>query len=451
MFTAAKRQQLKARIALVGPQKSGKSFTALRWAMVLAADDKSRGGSGRVALIESESRSARKYVGYTPDGIPFEFDTCELSDYSPESYTQAILYAGQQGYSVLVLDSLTHAWSGPGGALTLVDQLAEKSRSKNKFTDGWKYVTPMHQAMISSFLASPCHIIATMRSKMKYALEKNDKGVHEPKKLGIGPIQRNDIGYEFDIIGDLNSDHVLHIPSSRCAAVEGMYAVKPGAAEVKPIIDWLNEGEVPPAGTYTANEADIIKIAKARIGATKAAADKPAGGKRKTAKQLIEEAAAAAALAAGGQTVDTATHASSTSTVQQPAVQAGPAAAVTPQPPEPAKPAAPVVATTAAPPVQPIKTTLPIDAIPQGGSTAHSEVMSDIIDEPRKKRITDLAIKIKDWQPDIVSRISAKVVQLGHSEGKIKDLTKAEADAVAAKLESMLTSHDLELRVSQGG
>ena len=56
MFQRATKRKLKARIALDGPAGSGKSYTALRFAHALA------GHSGRVAVIDTEYRSASKYT-----------------------------------------------------------------------------------------------------------------------------------------------------------------------------------------------------------------------------------------------------------------------------------------------------------------------------------------------------------------------------------------------------
>ena len=79
MFRPATKLKLKARIALDGPAGSGKSYTALRFAHALA------GPSGRVAVIDTEYRSASKYTGEAPDGHPFTFDVCELEHYAPST------------------------------------------------------------------------------------------------------------------------------------------------------------------------------------------------------------------------------------------------------------------------------------------------------------------------------------------------------------------------------
>lgn len=240
MFRPATKLKLKARIALDGPAGSGKSYTALRFAHTLA------GPSGRVAVIDTEYRSASKYTGEAPDGVPFAFDVCELEHYAPSTYTNVIREAGKAGYDVLVIDSLSHAWDGTGGALDQVDRKAAASRSGNSFA-AWRDVTPMHREMVETILACPAHVIVTMRSKMGYEMETDERGKVKPVKIGLKPIQREGVEYEFDVVGDMDLDHMLLVSKSRCSALDGARAVKPGAAFIQPLLTWLSEGVETPA------------------------------------------------------------------------------------------------------------------------------------------------------------------------------------------------------------
>lgn len=238
MFKKATREKLKARIAIDGPAGSGKSYTALRFAFALA------GPKGRVAVIDTEHRSASKYQGESPDGIPFEFDTCELEHYAPTTYTGVIREAGKAGYDVLVIDSLSHGWEGTGGALDQVDRAASRSKSGNSFA-AWRDVTPQHREMVETILACPCHVIATMRSKMAYEMETDAKGKVKPVKVGLKPIQREGVEYEFDVVADMDIDHLLTVSKSRCPALDGAKASKPDAVFLAPFVSWLAAGADP--------------------------------------------------------------------------------------------------------------------------------------------------------------------------------------------------------------
>lgn len=234
MFKPATREKLKLRMALCGPSGSGKTYTALRSAFALA------GPGGKVAVIDTEHRSASKYQGDSPDGFPWQFDVCELEHYAPSNYTQVIKEAGRLGYDVIVIDSLSHAWEGVGGALDQVDSKAKKSG--NSFT-AWADVTPQHRDMVEAILSAPCHVIVTMRSKMDYAMEKDEKtGKTLVKKIGMAPIQRQGMEYEFDVVCDLDQDHLLVVSKSRCSEVDGQRVSKPGPAFMEPVKRWLNTG-----------------------------------------------------------------------------------------------------------------------------------------------------------------------------------------------------------------
>src|SRR4051812_12869061 len=99
VFKKALREQARARVAIDGPAKAGKSFTALRLAFALGR---------KVAAIDTEFGSLSKYAGASPDGEgPFDFDVVELKKFAPDQYIAAIHDAESSGYEVLVIDSLS--------------------------------------------------------------------------------------------------------------------------------------------------------------------------------------------------------------------------------------------------------------------------------------------------------------------------------------------------------
>lgn len=254
-FSKATRKALKGRIAIDGPSGSGKTFTALRMAFSIVAPGK------RVVVISSESGAVEKYVGLAPDGTIWDFDIGYLPDFSPDTYTKAIFAAGKAGYDVIVIDSLSHAWAGEGGALELVDRAASKSQSQNTYF-AWRDITPMHNRMLEAIVRSPAHIIGTMRSKTEYVIE-NVGGKSVPKKVGMSPIQRAGMEYEFDLYCSMNLDHVCFVSKTRCPALDGMMQVKPGAEFIEPFGKWLAEGVSVPDGYYSADEADMKKLEQA--------------------------------------------------------------------------------------------------------------------------------------------------------------------------------------------
>jgi hypothetical protein len=190
-FQKAKREAAVIRAAVCGPSGSGKTHSSLLLARGLA------GENGSIALIDTERRSASLYADIC------DFDTAGLDPpYTPKRYKDLIRQAAG-AYDVLVIDSLSHAWMGQGGVLDM--QGAAASRMPNSYV-AWREVTPEHNSLVDTILGCPCHVIATMRSKTAYEMQQNDKGKMVPVKLGMQPIQRDGLEYEFTIVWDLSVD-----------------------------------------------------------------------------------------------------------------------------------------------------------------------------------------------------------------------------------------------------
>lgn len=225
MFQKATKSQSRLRFALFGPSGSGKTFTALTVASAL----------GKVAVIDTERGSASKYADL------FDFDVLELSTYAPDKYVEAIHEAEQAGYDVIVIDSLSHAWNGVGGVLEMVDKTAKRSQSNNSYT-AWRDVTPQHNALVDAITGSSLHVIATMRSKTEYVMEPNEKGKMQPRKVGLAPVQRDGMEYEFDVCGEMTIDNELLISKSRCFDLSGAVISKPTVEVGNTLKAWLSDG-----------------------------------------------------------------------------------------------------------------------------------------------------------------------------------------------------------------
>lgn len=237
-FKKAVKEQAKLRLALCGLAGAGKSFSAQAIADGLAKLIRTFGGPGRVAVIDSERGSASLYADR------FEFDVCELEDtFSPLAYVERMKEAAREGYDIVIVDSLSHAWSGKGGALDQKDQAA--ARGGNSWT-AWRDVSPKHNALVDALLNYPGHVIATMRVKMEHVQEvENGKTVI--KKVGLAAVQREGMDYEFTLVGDIDHSHTLKISKSRLHGVVdvGDQIEKPGAEFAGRIFNWLMDGAKP--------------------------------------------------------------------------------------------------------------------------------------------------------------------------------------------------------------
>lgn len=231
-FQKATKKKSKLRLTFDGPAGSGKTFSSLLLAKNLG---------GRVALLDSERGSASKYANL------FEFDTDDVGDFSPNTYVKKIEEA--KGYDVLIIDSLSHAWVG---ALEIVD------REKDKFGSGWRKVTPMHNKLVDAILTFPGHVITTMRSKMAYEQEKDANGKTVIRKLGLAPIQREGMEYEFDVIADLTIDGNINVTKTRCPSLRDLSLNHNDVPRMADLLKaWLSDGVEAPA---VAAQTTIAKL-----------------------------------------------------------------------------------------------------------------------------------------------------------------------------------------------
>ncbi|TDD77707.1 ATP-binding protein [Actinomadura rubrisoli] len=226
-FTPASKEEAKARIALTGPSGSGKTYTALILACALA---------DQVAVIDTERGSASKYAD------EFAFSKLNLQSFEPGGLIQALAAAGAAGFGAVVVDSMTHFWSGTGGMLEQVDQAAKRGYGGNSF-GGWKEARPLERKMIDALVSYPGHVIVTMRSKTDYVIEEDQRGRKVPRKIGLKPEQREGIEYEFDIVGDLDHENTLVITKSRARPIAGRVVSKPGPDFAADIAAWLGAGK----------------------------------------------------------------------------------------------------------------------------------------------------------------------------------------------------------------
>ena len=227
VFKKATKEQAKLRMGIIGPAGSGKTYTALLTARNLVPD-------GKIAVLDTERGSASKYADI------FEFDVCELESFHPENYIKTIQAAEEAGYDVLIIDSLSHAWTGKDGALELVDKAAARERG-NSFA-AWRHVTPLHNAMVDAMIGARLHLIVTMRSKVEWVVEKDERGKSVPRKIGLQPVQRDGLEYEFDVVADMDLDNNFIVSKTRCPALRGKVINLPNEEPAKTLRAWLSDG-----------------------------------------------------------------------------------------------------------------------------------------------------------------------------------------------------------------
>lgn len=232
MFRKAERKQAKLRLALCGPSGSGKTYSALLIAQGLAPD-------GRVALLDTERGSGELYADL------MAYDVAPLEPpFTPARYIELIREAAGAGYSVLIVDSLSHAWAGDGGILDMHDKATAANRTGNSFA-AWREVTPVHNQLVDTLLGADLHLIATMRTKTAYDLVDEGNGKKKPIKIGLAPVQRDGMEYEFTLVMDLSVEgHVATATKDRTGLFDGAHFV-PGRETGEALREWLVRGKDP--------------------------------------------------------------------------------------------------------------------------------------------------------------------------------------------------------------
>lgn len=229
----------------MGTAGSGKSLTSLILASTLGK---------RIALIDTEHGSAEMYAN------TFEFDTLNLTEYHPQKYIDAVKEAAKEGYEVVVIDSLSHAWSGKGGALELVDQAT--ARNKGSSFGAWRDVTPLQNQLVDAIIGCPAHVICTLRSKTDYQVE-TEGGKTRVRKVGLAPVQRDGMEYEFDFLAEMDADHRMIVTKSRIPALADKVITKPDATFFQEFKNYLNQGAA----------VEMVSTAKAALDATEMATE----------------------------------------------------------------------------------------------------------------------------------------------------------------------------------
>jgi hypothetical protein len=221
-------------IQLYGPPRSGKTYTALRVARGMV------GAKGKIGVLDTESGRARLYS----DKVPGGFVVGELTPpYTPRRYLEAIEEFLAYGVDILVVDSFSHCWEGPGGVLEMADQ-AEENGKKGLM----KWLAPKrdYKKLVSFLLSTRMHMILCSRAKQPIL----EAVVEGEKTLLIQPwepIQDKRLKYEMTIVVPMALDGMYETEASRLKAPGDLAHLfqgelldeKTGIA----IADWVNGGK----------------------------------------------------------------------------------------------------------------------------------------------------------------------------------------------------------------
>lgn len=258
----ASRKKAKLRLGISAPSGCGKTVSSLLLAYGITKD------WDKIGFIDTEEGSGELYVDQTFHGVKIgEYPYIRISEnYDPVKYVDAIHALEKYGVEIIIIDSLTHAWSGKGGLLDKQNKIVQADSKSNSYT-AWRTITPQHESLVFTMLQSPVHIIATMRSKVEYAMQTKASGKTEVVKMGLAPIQREGMEYEFTVFFDIDSNRNAKSTKDRTnlfAAINAAGEVENKTFVITPktgeqLAVWLNTGveSIDSIAEYLATQINI--------------------------------------------------------------------------------------------------------------------------------------------------------------------------------------------------
>lgn len=202
-FRRANKSAVYLKLAITGPSGSGKTTAALRLARGLV------GPKGRIAVIDTENSSSLLYAD------SFDFDVCVVEPpYTEDKFIKAVADASGN-YDCVVIDSFSHVWQAILEYKSKLDM-----RGGNSYTN-WANAGNKFENVLQAVLSSKMHIICCMRSKMDYAIDTDEKGKKSIRKVGLAPIMRDGIEFEFSLVLDLDMNHKAVVSKDRTRIFDG--------------------------------------------------------------------------------------------------------------------------------------------------------------------------------------------------------------------------------------
>lgn len=217
----ASRSSIPLKIGVMGISGSGKTYSALRLAhglcgspdKIVVIDSET---TGTVEESENEYENRKRGADFYDDILGQEFSVLPVEPpFTPQKYVKAINLCVKEGFEVIIIDSATHVWEGPGGVLDIHHDLGGQFNH-------WKQANTHHNSFIGAIMNCPVHLICTVRMKKKHEVSRNDKGKHQITKLGEKAIQRDGFEYDLHVVFDVDKQtHKVSIDKDRTGVFEG--------------------------------------------------------------------------------------------------------------------------------------------------------------------------------------------------------------------------------------
>lgn len=194
-FVKAVRKAAPLMVELSGVSGSGKTTSGLLLAAGMI------GPKGRVGLIDTENGRGSLMADEEiitkalPDG--YQYDEL-FAPYTPERCIEKIKEAEKEKLDVLIFDSASQEYAGPGG----VSDIAETHPK------GWAQAKLLHKRFLNACLSSPMDIIFCLRAQPKVKIE--GKG-RDQKYIDMGIMPVAEKNFCFDLTVRWHVEELSHI------------------------------------------------------------------------------------------------------------------------------------------------------------------------------------------------------------------------------------------------
>lgn len=172
-FNKATRGNIGLLLMIAGGTGSGKTWSAMELAKGMALGK-------RFAVCDTERGRAAIYADQ------FDFDSFELdAPFTPDRYLEVVLAAEAASYPVLLIDSQSHEWEGPGGLLDQHEQgMTENGRLvQSKNLSAWIKPKMAHRAFVNRTLQAKPHIIMTFRAAERVEMVEVEENGRKKQKI----------------------------------------------------------------------------------------------------------------------------------------------------------------------------------------------------------------------------------------------------------------------------
>lgn len=242
LITEAQREQLIGCVAFTGPSGAGKTLGSLKVAKGMM--DAKYGGDltdsekwKKIGVIDTEHSRSKIYANTTGFGLEIHsFIHLDFTaPFSVDRLDKAVLALKSHGCEVIIIDSLSHFWEGDGGILDLQQKYGGNFQA-------WREVNPTYGKFISIVTGErhEVDILACMRAKQAYEVTENEVGKLKVEKLGLKPVQRDSLEYEFQIVFGIDMDHNAFRLKDNSGAFNTPRKLETDVGEI--IYNWLKTG-----------------------------------------------------------------------------------------------------------------------------------------------------------------------------------------------------------------